>query len=76
MNTGITSAKPASAAPMCGRLACRAQAGVERGLVVEPAQHREQREGEREAHREQARDVAAREVAELVREHRLDLARA
>ena len=31
----------------------------------------QQREGE--AHREQARDVAAREVAELVGEHRLDL---
>ena len=28
---------------------------------------------EREAHGEQARDVAAREVAELVGEHRLDL---
>src|SRR5205085_9798858 len=38
-----------------------------------PAEDGEQQKREREANHEQPRDVAAREVAELVREHRLDL---
>src|SRR5688572_1037400 len=46
---------------------------VEGRLAVEPAEEGEEREGEREAHREQPRDVSAREVSELVGEHRLDL---
>src|SRR5258706_9380624 len=46
---------------------------VEGGLAVEPAEDREQSGREREAHREQARNVAAREMAELVGEDRFDL---
>ena len=46
---------------------------VEGRLAVEPSKDREQPGGEREEHREQARDVAAREMAELMGEDRLDL---
>ena len=46
----------------------------EGGLAARPAQDGEQPEREREAHREEPRDVAAREVPQLVGEDGLDLA--
>src|SRR6266851_5754320 len=48
---------------------------VERRLLVHPPENAEEEEREAEAHREEPWNVAAREMAELVREHRLDLGR-